>query len=127
VTQLAIAPRDRAILHERIAIRFQAMVEQGLIEEVRALYQRGDLHPDLPAIRAVGYRQVWDYLEGRISQEEMVERGIIATRQLAKRQFTWLRGWEGLNWLFTESEAGISLQNEEILRRALNFVPQAAI
>jgi tRNA dimethylallyltransferase len=127
VTQMAIAPRDRAILHERIALRFHTMVEQGLVEEVRGLYQRGDLHPDLPAIRAVGYRQVWDYLEGRLTREEMVERGIIATRQLAKRQFTWLRGWEGLNWLYTESESGISLSNEEIVRCGLNFVSQAAI
>jgi tRNA dimethylallyltransferase len=67
------------------------MLEQGLLQEVITLRQRGDLHQDLPAVRAVGYRQIWDYLEDRIDYNEMVERGVIATRQLAKRQFTWLR------------------------------------
>ena len=88
--------RDR---HERIARRFHLMLEQGFVEEVEALRLREDLHAGLPSIRAVGYRQVWDYLDGRLSREEMAERGIIATRQLAKRQFTWLRGWESLYWL----------------------------
>ena len=87
---------------------------------------------DLPAIRAVGYRQVWDYLEGTLTEAEMIERGIIATRQLAKRQFTWLRGWENspnapLNWLYTDSDAGNSLSKEEIVRCALNFIERAAI
>ncbi|WP_277372971.1 tRNA (adenosine(37)-N6)-dimethylallyltransferase MiaA [Pseudomonas sp. AA-38] len=99
VAQFAIAPAERQILHARIAQRFHAMVEQGLIGEVKALRERSDLHPGLPSIRAVGYRQVWDYLDGRLSRSEMLERGIIATRQLAKRQFTWLRGWENLHWL----------------------------
>lgn len=84
-------PEDRKALHEKIAKRFNVMVKAGLIDEVRALYQRGDLSEDLPAIRAVGYRQAWMYLQGKYDQEMMVERGIIATRQLAKRQFTWLR------------------------------------
>ncbi|MGA4319822.1 tRNA (adenosine(37)-N6)-dimethylallyltransferase MiaA [Ectopseudomonas hydrolytica] len=99
VAQLAIAPAQRLILHERIAQRFQAMLEQGFVEEVEALRSRSDLHAGLPSIRAVGYRQVWEYLDGKLSREEMVERGIIATRQLAKRQFTWLRGWGDLQWL----------------------------
>jgi tRNA dimethylallyltransferase len=99
VAQFAIAPEQRQVLHERIARRFHLMLEQGFVEEVEALRQRGDLHAGLPSIRAVGYRQVWDYLEGGLSREEMTERGIIATRQLAKRQFTWLRGWENLYWL----------------------------
>ena len=99
VAQLAIAPAQRQILHERIAQRFQAMLEQGFVEEVEALRRRSDLHAGLPSIRAVGYRQVWEYLDGKLSREEMVERGIIATRQLAKRQFTWLRGWGDLQWL----------------------------
>ncbi|WAJ36981.1 tRNA (adenosine(37)-N6)-dimethylallyltransferase MiaA [Pseudomonas sp. GOM7] len=99
VAQFAIAPAERQILHARIAQRFHAMVEQGLIGEVEALRERSDLHSGLPSIRAVGYRQVWDYLDGRLSRSEMLERGIIATRQLAKRQFTWLRGWESLHWL----------------------------
>lgn len=99
VAQLAIAPAQRQVLHERIAQRFQAMLEQGFVDEVEALRRRSDLHAGLPSIRAVGYRQVWEYLDGGLSREQMVERGIIATRQLAKRQFTWLRGWDGLHWL----------------------------
>lgn len=99
VAHLAIAPTQRQVLHARIAQRFQLMVEQGFIEEVEALRRRSDLHAGLPSIRAVGYRQVWDYLEGNLSRAEMTERGIIATRQLAKRQFTWLRSWADLHWL----------------------------
>ena len=99
VAQLAIAPAQRQVLHERIAQRFGAMLEQGFVAEVERLRQRGDLHPGLPSIRAVGYRQVWDYLEGGVSEAQMRERGIIATRQLAKRQFTWLRGWADIEWL----------------------------
>lgn len=99
VAQLAIAPDQRQLLHERIAQRFHLMLEQGLVDEVEGLRQRSDLHPGLPSIRAVGYRQVWDYLEGNLSLAQMEERGIIATRQLAKRQFTWLRGWNDVHWL----------------------------
>lgn len=99
----ALAPGSRVLLHERIAIRFRAMLEQGLVAEVERLRQRADLHRELPAIKAVGYRQVWDYLDGRYGYEEMVERGIIATRQLAKRQFTWLRGWPGLQWFDSDA------------------------
>lgn len=99
VAQLAIAPAQRQILHERIAQRFRVMLEQGFVEEVEALRSRSDLHAGLPSIRAVGYRQVWEYLDGDLTRDEMVERGIIATRQLAKRQFTWLRGWDDLHWL----------------------------
>ncbi|GAA0201530.1 tRNA (adenosine(37)-N6)-dimethylallyltransferase MiaA [Kangiella japonica] len=102
VTQIAIAPNDRAFLHARIEKRFQIMMEQGLLNEVKALYQRGDLNSDLPAIRSVGYRQMWQYLEGELTLEEAVERGIIATRQLAKRQFTWLRSWSDLHWINSE-------------------------
>jgi tRNA dimethylallyltransferase len=89
--KLIIAPPDRKILHEIIAQRFRRMLEQGFINEVEALYQRGDLTEKTPAIRAVGYRQVWAYLKGEDDLESMTEKGIIATRQLAKRQFTWLR------------------------------------
>lgn len=97
--QMAVAPPDRAELATRIDRRFRAMLAAGLVGEVARLKARGDLHPALPALRAVGYRQVWQYLEGQTSYEEMVERGIIATRQLAKRQMTWLRGWPALRWL----------------------------
>ena len=132
LVQIAISPRVRALLHERIELRFRKMINAGLLEEVQILHKRGDLHIDLPAIRAVGYRQVWDFIEGRLSYDEMIERGIIATRQLAKRQLTWLKGWRkypstDLNWLYTECDAGNSLSKEEIVRCALNFLRAAAI
>lgn len=101
IAQFAIAPADRAVLHERIATRFDLMLEQGFENEVVKLYERSDLHEDLPSIRSVGYRQMWQYLDGQLSYAEMRERGIIATRQLAKRQLTWLRGWEQVTWLDT--------------------------
>ena len=93
VAHLCIAPAQRHVLHERIEKRFIQMVEQGFIAEVEALRCRGDLHPGMPSIRAVGYRQVWEYLDGLGTRDEMIERGIAATRQLAKRQLTWLRSW----------------------------------
>ncbi|WP_260958936.1 tRNA (adenosine(37)-N6)-dimethylallyltransferase MiaA [Pseudomonas citri] len=99
VANLAIAPANRQVLHRRIEQRFTLMLEQGFIDEVVALRARSDLHAGLPSIRAVGYRQVWDYLDGKLTSAEMRERGIIATRQLAKRQFTWLRSWTDLHWL----------------------------
>lgn len=100
VAQIAIAPVQRQLLHERIALRFRLMLEQGLVAEVERLRQRSDLHAGLPSIRAVGYRQVWDHLDGKLDAVQMQERGIIATRQLAKRQFTWLRGWQqDVHWL----------------------------
>lgn len=99
VANLAIAPTDRKVLHDRIAVRFRQMLDEGFVEEVVALRSRGDLHSNLPSIRAVGYRQVWDHLDGMLTRDEMQERGIIATRQLAKRQFTWLRSWQDLHWL----------------------------
>lgn len=89
--RLIIAPQDRAILHDIIARRFRQMLEQGFINEVEALYQRGDLTEKMPSVRAVGYRQAWSYLQGEYDLETMIEKAIIATRQLAKRQFTWLR------------------------------------
>jgi len=91
VLKLALIPEDRAPLHARIAQRFDAMLQHGLLDEVRALRQRGDLVADLPAIRAVGYRQAWEHLDGGYDAAELRNRGIFATRQLAKRQITWLR------------------------------------
>ena len=77
------------------------MLAEGFEREVKKLYERGDLNESLPSIRSVGYRQMWQYFEGELSQCEMRERGIIATRQLAKRQLTWLRGWQDVTWLDT--------------------------
>ncbi|MGX5915326.1 tRNA (adenosine(37)-N6)-dimethylallyltransferase MiaA [Aliidiomarina sp. Khilg15.8] len=97
--QFAVAPDDRSVLHQRIAQRFALMLEQGFEAEVAALRARPDLHADLPAIRAVGYRQMWQYLAGECTHAQMIERGLAATRQLAKRQITWLRSWPDLHWL----------------------------
>ncbi|WP_200842681.1 tRNA (adenosine(37)-N6)-dimethylallyltransferase MiaA [Zhongshania aliphaticivorans] len=99
VYQFAIAPPDRSILHARIEQRLRQMFAAGFIDEVAGLKARADLHADLPSIRAVGYRQVWEYLEGEYDEAAAFERALIATRQLAKRQLTWLRGWEDLIWL----------------------------
>ena len=88
----ALEPSDRAVLHARIAARFDTMLkDDALLDEVEGLRRRGDLHPGLPSMRCVGYRQAWDYLDGRIDRAALRETGIIATRQLAKRQLTWLR------------------------------------
>ncbi|MEL0630007.1 tRNA (adenosine(37)-N6)-dimethylallyltransferase MiaA [Psychromonas aquatilis] len=100
VHQFAIAPTEKAVLHERIERRFDLMLEAGFEQEVRALYERGDLHLDLPSMRCVGYRQMWEYIEGKLDYPEMRFRGVVATRQLAKRQMTWLRGWkQPMTWL----------------------------
>jgi len=91
IRSIALIPSDRSALHARIAIRFKQMLAQGLIEELRALRKKYPLHPDLPSMRCVGYRQSWQYLEGEIGEAQLLETGIAATRQLAKRQLTWLR------------------------------------
>jgi tRNA dimethylallyltransferase len=94
---IALIPDDRTLLHEAITARFQAMLDLGFIEEVEKLFKRGDLHANLPAVRTVGYRQIWNYLLNSISYTEMQNLTLIATRQLAKRQLTWLRSWQELN------------------------------
>ena len=89
---LSLEPGERSALHHRIALRFDQMLEEGLVDEVEKLYLRGDLHPDLPSIRCVGYRQIWSMLSGAVTRQQAREQAIAATRQLAKRQLTWLRG-----------------------------------
>jgi len=91
IWNIKLVPSDRKILHDRIARRFDSMLKEGLVDEVRRLFVREDLNVSLPAVRAVGYRQIWSYLQGEMDYDVMREKGIIATRQLAKRQFTWLR------------------------------------
>lgn len=108
VVQMAICPEDRAVLHERIALRFDRMIEAGFVDEVRALHARTDLHMDLPAIRAVGYRQLWQYLDGQCTLEEARHKGVAATRQLAKRQLTWLRKWPDLRWIYVDRAGNLS-------------------
>ncbi|MEI6896217.1 MAG: tRNA (adenosine(37)-N6)-dimethylallyltransferase MiaA [Psychromonas sp.] len=103
--QFAIAPTTKEVLHERIERRFRLMLEAGFEQEVERLRQRGDLHLDLPSMRCVGYRQMWEYLDGKMDHDEMIFRGVVATRQLAKRQMTWLRGWKSdLIWLESGDE-----------------------
>lgn len=104
VYQFAIAPARRELLHQRIEQRFKQMLACGFEAEVRALFARGDLHADLPSVRCVGYRQMWSYLSGEIDYDAMVWQGICATRQLAKRQLTWLRGWKDLHWLDSDNQ-----------------------
>lgn len=96
VTQFSIAPADRAVLHQRIAQRFAIMLQNGFQKEVEYLKQRIDLNLNLPSMRCVGYRQMWQYLDNEFDYETMQEKGIAATRQLAKRQLTWIRGWEDI-------------------------------
>ena len=110
VRQFAIAPGDRVELHQRIALRYQQMLAAGFEQEVRQLKQRADLHLDLPSMRCVGYRQMWRYLDGATNYQQMSEQAIAATRQLAKRQLTWLRGWPEVNWLKTEATMHENLQ-----------------
>lgn len=103
--KLAVSTRERSLLHKRIETRFDEMLQNGLVSEVRALRERGDLDLDKPSMRAVGYRQVWQYLEGEYSYETMREKGIVATRQLAKRQLTWLRSEPDLQWFYSDIES----------------------
>jgi tRNA dimethylallyltransferase len=106
--QIAVAPADRIQLHLRIEERLEVMFAKGFIDEVSALYARGDLARNLPAIRAVGYRQVWEYLEGETDMQTLRERSLAATRQLAKRQYTWLRKWPDLRWImWTNAEKSL--------------------
>lgn len=116
ILQFAVMPQERAVLHQRIEQRFEKMITAGFEEEVKQLYARGDLHADLPSIRCVGYRQMWEYLDGEISLDEAIFKGICATRQLAKRQITWLRGWSSEpEWLDSlEPEHSITKMIEKI-------------
>jgi tRNA dimethylallyltransferase len=119
VINLAVSPVDRAVLHERIAQRFAAMLAEGFMDEVQRLFQRGDLTLETPAIRSVGYRQAWEYLLGQYSFETMQEKAVIATRQLAKRQLTWLRHWpQELRW-FDSLHEELAVEAVEYLVRQI--------
>ncbi len=119
VAKLVVAPADRELLRERISLRFQQMLEQGFVDEVERLWQRGDLRADMPSIRCVGYRQVWGYLADEYDYETMTERAITATRQFAKRQFTWLRSENETQ--FVEST------RKSLLNEALAILSERAI
>jgi tRNA dimethylallyltransferase len=103
LTQIALMPPSREKLHERIAKRFDHMLEAGFLDEVKKLVARGDLSPELPSIRSVGYRQAWDYLAGNIDEKTMRETAVAATRQLAKRQITWLRSWPDCHYVDSDA------------------------
>jgi tRNA dimethylallyltransferase len=109
----ALVP-ERAALHARIAERFEAMLAAGLVEEIRSLKSRFPLHPALPSMRAVGYRQVWEFLEGRYGEDELRSRGVAATRQLAKRQLTWLRSFDGVETIEADA-AGLAARLHSFL------------
>ena len=117
VTLISLEPSDRSWLHARIAQRFDAMLAAGFIDEVQALRARGDLHADLPAMRCVGYRQAWEALDGTSPMAELRDKGIFATRQLAKRQITWLRGMP--------QRRTIACDDPEALQLVLNVVKEA--
>ena len=120
ILQFAIAPEQREVLHLRIEQRFHKMIELGFQQEVEKLYRRPDLNENLPSIRCVGYRQMWEYLRGDYDHDEMIFRGICATRQLAKRQITWLRGWTSpIQWLD-------SLQPAQALEKVLTSISTKA-
>lgn len=120
---LGLIPEDRGALHERIAVRFRAMLADGLVDEVRRLRARGNLAVSLPAIRSVGYRQVWEYLDGQYDYDAMVARATAATRQLAKRQLTWLRGWKELHRI----PCGLRDEDYETVKEHLKSAALAAI
>lgn len=112
VSKIIVAPFERAVLHERIARRYRDMIDKGFIEEVERLYRRGDCHPGLPSIRAVGYRQAWSYLAGEYDRETFIDKAIIATRQMAKRQITWLRAQDDGVWFDTGQALNVAAVNQ---------------
>ena len=114
IIKLVVAPADRTVLRRRITSRFHAMLEQGLIAEVQALRERGDLDRNRPALRSVGYRQVWDYLSAELDYDTMIEKAIIATGQLAKRQLTWLRRESETHWF--------DALDEKLYSRAITYI-----
>ncbi len=116
--KIALIP-ERAWVRDLAEKRFDQMLKQGFLDEVKALYKRGDLHADLPSIRCVGYRQAWQFLEGKLDENEMKERAVIATRQLAKRQMTWMRSEPNI----TRFDAK-NYQLEEVIKKVQNFLAE---
>ena len=112
---ISIEPSDRSVLHERIAKRFEIMMAAGFLDEMKALRQNPRLHPDLPSMRAVGYRQAWDHLDGNITFQEFQDQAIAATRQLAKRQLTWLRGMQTKEVIDSLDESQMKQCEQDVL------------
>lgn len=120
VVQFALNCDDRELLHHRIEQRFTQMLACGFEDEVKSLMARGDLHLNLPSMRCVGYRQMWEYLSGELSYDEMVFKGICATRQLAKRQITWLRGWQHpIHWINHNHDEFVNLFSQILAKELL--------
>jgi tRNA dimethylallyltransferase len=119
ILPLALIPSDRAVLHQRIATRFQQMLKDGLLDELRSLREKYPLHRDMTSMRCVGYRQAWEFLEGEITEAELLEKGIAATRQLAKRQLTWLRSMEvvEVDCLAADMQAQVAQRVSDFIRR----------
>jgi tRNA dimethylallyltransferase len=117
ILKIAVCPGDRSVLHARIALRFAAMLQSGLVDEVRALMAQPGMHADLPAMRSVGYRQAWQHVQGEFDEAELLDRGIFATRQLAKRQITWLRAELDAFW----RDPGVPAEHEDVLRLIGDF------
>jgi len=120
--KIILCPEQRSVLHQRIEVRFNRMIELGFVNEVRRFYERDDLSPALPSMRLVGYRQIWRYLEGSVDYGQMLEQGVVATRQLAKRQITWLRAETQARW-FDSSHPGITDNILKFLDQLLIFRP----
>jgi len=123
VIKIILSPFERSILHKRIESRYKVMMENGFIDEVKNLFANKDCHPDLPAIRAVGYRQAWAHLSGEYDQETLVEKAVIATRQMAKRQLTWLRAQHDGVWF----DSGAGLPTDDVLRFIADQCPELVI
>lgn len=121
ICSIAVMPDSRLELQTKIAQRFQEMLEQGFVKEVEQLRKRIGMHAELPSMRAVGYRQVWDYLEGKSDYQNMIEKGIIATRQLAKRQLTWLRSWPELFYVMGNNSKAIFEVEKQIIQHIKTF------
>lgn len=124
--QLLLMPDNRTLLHRRIELRFAAMMAAGFADEVQALYQRGDLHAELPALRAAGYRQLWEFCSGELNLEQAIEQGVAATRQLAKRQLTWLRSWPG-GLRLTVDDGERYYDDDEVLRLGLRQIGETSL
>lgn len=127
VLQLVLMPDDRQLLHQRIESRLSRMMELGFLKEVRGLYERGDLTTDMPALRAVGYRQAWGFFAREFDAEEMMARALAATRQLAKRQCTWLRSWRKDDQIQLQRPVGGGISACEVLDNALKFLNKNGI
>ena len=123
IAKIILSPFDRKVLHARIESRYRTMISNGFVNEVKSLFKREDCHPNLPSIRAVGYRQAWSYLTGEYDEDTFIDKAIIATRQMAKRQLTWLRAQEDGVWF--DSGQGLPIKN--VMRFLADQYPELMI